>query len=87
MLPSLIAGLLACVATWCTSSASLRLEHLALRHQLSVDKQRVPRPRLRPSDRVCWAWLARLWSGWHAALAFVQPRTVIAWQRKRFRDH
>ena len=25
--------------------------------------------------------------GWHDALAFVQPRTVIAWQRRRFRDH
>jgi transposase InsO family protein len=24
---------------------------------------------------------------WQQALAFVQPRTVIAWQKKRFRDH
>ena len=32
-------------------------------------------------------WLARLWGGWQEALAFVQPRTVIAWQRQRFRDH
>jgi hypothetical protein len=75
------------VATWCRSSASLRLENLALRHQLAVYKQRGLRPRLRPSDRVFWAWLACLWSGWQAALAFVQPRTVIAWQHKRFRDH
>jgi hypothetical protein len=87
MLPPVIAVLLAFVATWCRSSAALRLENLALRHQLAVYKQRVPRPRLRPSDRVFWAWLSRLWSGWQAALAFVQPRTVIAWQRKRFRDH
>jgi putative transposase len=87
MLPPVISVLLAFVATWCRSSASLRLENLALRHQLAVYKQRGPRPRLRPSDRVFWAWLARLWSGWQAALAFVQPRTVIAWQRKRFRDH
>jgi putative transposase len=87
MLPPVISVLLAFVATWGRSSVSLRLENLALRHQLAVDKQRVPRPRLRPSDRVFWAWLSRLWSGWHAALAFVQPRTVIAWQRKRFRDH
>jgi hypothetical protein len=28
-----------------------------------------------------------LLSGWQRALAFVQPRTVIAWQKKRFRDH
>src|SRR5262245_61442235 len=34
-----------------------------------------------------WAWLSRLWPDWRKALAFVQPRTVIAWQRKRFRDH
>src|SRR6266571_4511778 len=87
MLPPVIAVLLAFVATWCRSSASLRLENLALRHQLAVYKRRVPRPRLRSSDRVFWAWLSRLWSGWQAALAFVQPRTVLAWQRKRFRDH
>jgi hypothetical protein len=28
-----------------------------------------------------------LWSGWQEVLAFVQPRTVIAWQQQRFRDH
>ena len=28
-----------------------------------------------------------LWSDWQQALAFVQPRTVIAWQKKRFRDY
>jgi putative transposase len=36
---------------------------------------------------VLWAWLSRLWSDWQNALAFVQPRTVIAWQRRRCRDH
>ena len=34
-----------------------------------------------------WAWLSRVWSGRQDALAFVQPRTVVAWQRTRFRDH
>ena len=28
-----------------------------------------------------------MWSGWRQALEFVQPRTIIAWQKKRFRDH
>ena len=42
---------------------------------------------LRPSDRLFWVWLSRLWSGWQQVLTFVQPRTVIAWQQKRFRDH
>jgi hypothetical protein len=63
------------------------MEHLALRHQLAVYQRSVPRPRLRATDRLCWAWLSRLWSGWQSALGFVQPRTVIAWQRQCFRDH
>jgi transposase InsO family protein len=69
------------------SRLSLHLEHLALRHQLAVYQRSVPRPRLRATDRLCWAWLSRLWSGWQQALAFVQPRTVIVWQRQRFRHH
>jgi putative transposase len=52
-----------------------------------VYKQTVSRPRLRPSDRLFWVWLSHLWPGWQQTLAFVQPRTVIAWQKKRFRDH
>jgi len=52
-----------------------------------VYHQTVHRPRLRPTDRLFWAWLSRLWSGWQDTLAFVQPRTVIAWQHRRFRAH
>jgi putative transposase len=69
------------------SFASLHLEHLALRHQIAVYQQSVRHPRLRPSDRLFWAWLSRLWIGSQDALAFVQPRTIIAWQHQRFRDH
>jgi putative transposase len=36
---------------------------------------------------VFWGWLSRLWRGWPDALVFVQPRTVIAWQQQRIRDH
>jgi putative transposase len=86
MLP-VISALLACVAGLVRSRASLCLEHLALRHQLAVYQQTVHRPRLRSTDRLLWAWLARLWPGWREALAFVQPRTVIAWQRQRFRGY
>jgi transposase InsO family protein len=87
MLPPVIAALLAFVVSLFRSRASLCLENLALRHQVAIYKQTVPRPRLRPIDRLLWGWLSRLWSGWQEALAFVQPRTVIAWQRKRFRAH
>ena len=86
MLP-VISALLACVVGLFRSRASLCLEHLALQHQLAVYQQTVRRPRLHTTDRLFWAWLLALWSGWQTALAFVQPRTVIAWQRKRFRDH
>jgi putative transposase len=86
MLP-VISALLAFVTGLFRCRVSLCLEHLALRHQLAVYKQTVDRPRLRPTDRVLWAWLSGLWPDWKNALTFVQPRTVIAWQRQRFRDH
>ncbi len=69
------------------SRVTLQIEIFALRHQLAVSQRAARRPRLRPVDRLLWAWLSRAWAGWREALVIVQPRTVIAWQRKRFRDH
>ncbi len=66
---------------------SLQLEVVALRHQLSIYQRTGRRPRIAPADRVLWACLARAWSGWRNHLFFVKPSTVIAWQRRRFRDH
>jgi putative transposase len=86
MLP-VLSALLAFIALLLRSRISLSLENVALRHQLAVYKHTVHRPRLRPTDRLFWVWLSRLWPGWQEALAFVQPRTVITWQRRRFRDH
>jgi len=83
----IISALLAFVAGLCRSRASLCLENFALRHQLGIYKRTVDRPRLRSTDRVLWAWLARLWPGWRDALVFVQPHTVIAWQQQRVRNH
>jgi putative transposase len=86
MLP-VVSALLAFVAGLFRSRASLCLEHLALRHQLAVYQQTVYRPRLHSTDRVLWAWLSWFWRGWPKAVVFVQPRTVIAWQRQRFRGY
>jgi putative transposase len=86
-MPPVVTVLFASILTWFRSRLSMQLELIALRHQVAVYKQSVPHPKLRPTDRLLWAWLSRLWSGWHQALAFVQPCTVIAWQKKRFRDH
>src|SRR5438874_5562946 len=82
-----ISGLFAFVASLFQSRWAMQLKILALQHQVAVYKQTVTRPRLRPSDRVFWVWLSRLWPGWQSVLQFVQPRTVIAWQHKRFREH
>jgi len=83
----IVRALLAFAVSLVQSRMSLQVEIAALRHQLTVYKRSVRRPRVRPSDRIFWAWLARYWDRWREALVFVQPATVLAWQRKRFRAH
>jgi putative transposase len=83
----IVSVLLASVFTWFHSRLSMQMELIALRHQVAVYQQSIPRPKLRPTDRLLWVWLSRLWPHWQQALAFAQPRTIIAWQNKRFRDH
>jgi putative transposase len=81
LLTLILTGLLFALRT----QRALVLENLALRHQLAVLQRTASRPRLRPSDRVFWVLLARLWHGWAEAVAIVQPETVIRWQRTGFR--
>ena len=83
----LIQFILILVTTSARSGLSLQVENSALRHQLSVYRHSGRRPRIRPEDRLLWSVMSRLWSGWRAALFFVQPRTVTNWQKKRFRDY
>ncbi len=80
---SVVYGLLAYVMSAFCSREALRLENM--RHRVAV-YQRSVRPRLQPTDRLFWAWLARLWAGWQEALVFVQPRSIPAWQRQQCRD-
>jgi hypothetical protein len=86
-MPPVVCALFACFAACFRSRRSMQLEILALRPQLATYQRSVPKPHIQPADRLLWAWLARLWAGWQEALHFVQPRTVIAWQHKRFREH
>ena len=68
------------------TSAELRLENLALRHQLGVLRRSAPKQlRLTPADRIFWVWLRRVWGDWKSGLMIVKPATVIAWHRKGFR--
>ena len=74
-----VSALLIFLVTPLRTRGAMPWEIVALRHQLAVYKQTVHRPRLPPTDRLFWVWLSRLWPGWHKALAFVQPRPVLAW--------
>src|SRR5260370_12219134 len=67
------------------SRATLHLENLALRHQLSVLRRSVKRPKLTSADRLLSAWLCEAWIDWRSALVIVKPETVISWHRKGFR--
>jgi putative transposase len=67
------------------SRSTLQLENLALRHQLTVLRRSVKRPKLSSADRLLWTWICRVWSDWRSALVIVKPETVIAWHRKGFR--
>jgi putative transposase len=62
--------------------ASKDLEILVLRHQLSVLRRQVPRPRLEPADRALLAAVSRVlprvsWSGF-----LVKSDTLLRWHRR-----
>ena len=63
------------------------LENIALRHQLAVFTPQGKRPRLRDRDRWFWIALKKIWKDWRDALEFVQPETVVSWQRRRFKRY
>lgn len=64
---------------------AVAVENLALRLQLAAYKRRRKRPMLTQLDRLFWVGLSQVWSDWRQALIFVQPDTVVRWQRERFR--
>ena len=80
-------ALLQFMTTVFRSRLSLQLEIVALRHQLAVYQRTAKRPQISTGDSLLWSWLSRRWSGWRDALVFLQTGTVIAWQRRRFREH
>src|ERR1700687_5645166 len=66
--------------------ASLELELVALRHQMTVlRRQRPGRPRLFSTDRLLWVWLYRIWPQVLNTMVLVKPTTVVQWHRKGFR--
>jgi len=63
------------------------LENLALREQLTIFQRSVRPPRIRPTDRLFWVCLRKVWKEWKSALVIVRPETVLDWQRRRFRRY
>ena len=83
---TLFFSLLRTLRSYFQTRAALHLEILALRHQINVlRRSQRGRVRLTEVDRLLWAWLLPLWSGWRSALIIVKPETVIAWHRRGFR--
>jgi putative transposase len=69
------------------SRASLELELIALRHQVTVLRRQHPgRPKLFRADRLLWVWLYRIWPQAFHIMVPVKPATVIQWHRRGFFD-
>jgi putative transposase len=85
--PPILRAVVAFVHGLFRARLSLQLEVLALRHQLAVYQRTAARLRLQPADRILWACLSRVWSGWREALVIVKPETVIAWRCRSFRHY
>jgi transposase InsO family protein len=65
---------------------AVALENAALRMQIAAYRREKSRPNLTDLDRWFWIALRQVWSNWRRALLYVQPDTVVRWQRERFRN-
>src|SRR5215471_13148717 len=81
---AIILGLFRFIRLLGSGHQAVVVENLALRLQLATFQRKRKRPVLTQMDRLFWAALSQVWSGWRNALVFVQPDTVVRWQRERF---
>jgi len=61
-MPPVVYAILSALGALFRSQRSLRVENIALRHQLAIYQRTVKRPRIRPEDRILWSWLSRHWA-------------------------
>ena len=69
------------------SKSELIMENLALRQQLATYQIKKTNPRLTDLDRSFWIALKQSWNKWADNLVIVKPKTVIDWQKRRFKKH
>jgi putative transposase len=62
--------------------AAKDLEILVLRHQLTVLRRQIQRPKLQPADRALLAAVSRVLPRPRWACFFVQPETLLRWHRR-----
>jgi transposase len=62
--------------------AAKDLEILVLRHQLTVLRRQVPRPKLEPADRALLAAVSRVLPRARWSCFLVQPETLLRWHRR-----
>ena len=84
-MPTIILCLFRFVRLLGSGHQAVAIENLALRRQLTAFKRKRKRPVLTQWDRLFWVGLSQVWSRWRDTLVFVQPDTVVRWQRERFR--
>ena len=82
---TILAALVSLLSFRVRSRASLELELVALRHQVTVlRRQWLGRARLFCADRLLWVWLYRIWPQALNTMMLVKPATVIQWHRNGF---
>jgi putative transposase len=70
------------VANLFKSRRRLEVENLFLRHQLNIAlRRRLPRLRLRGSDRALLLLMTRLWPSLLGLARVVKPATILRWHR------
>jgi len=63
------------------------VESTFLRHQVSMLRRQVTRPKLEPADRVVLAALSRLLPRTRRPVFFVTPATLLRWHRQLIAGH
>jgi putative transposase len=74
--------LIALFALLARGDAAKDLEILVLRHQLTVLRRQLPRPRLEPTDRALLAAISRALPRGRWSCFFVTPETLRRWHRR-----
>src|SRR5436190_23348981 len=64
---------------------AVAIENAALRMQIAAFQRERKRPLLTTLDRMFWITLRSLWGDWRKPLLYVQPDTVVRWQREAAR--